>query len=377
MNLKNAAKALLVMAMLAFALAACGGDDRKEGEETQGGAKPTSAAPAPGQADAGKKLTIFIWSEYIDPEVISDFEKTHNVRVKLDLYESNEEMISALQTGRQGAYDIIVPTTYFLPSLINLGLIQPIRKELLPNLGNLDPSFTEIEEDPGNKFNVPYQWGTSGMAIRAKPGQTYENSWDLLFKPSLDKGNFIIFDTARDALGAALMYLGYSSNTIDPAQVKEAGDLLIQAKNQPTFMSFNGGVDGLSNVMGGVASIAQVYSGESVKASLEDPEVKYVIPKEGCEIWMDVFAIPTGAANVEVAHEFLNYILEPEIAARLATYSKYGTPNAKAMSLIPTEDRDNPGIYPPQDLRANMQYYKDLGNDGRLFEETWTFVKSR
>ncbi|MDR0356529.1 MAG: spermidine/putrescine ABC transporter substrate-binding protein [Deltaproteobacteria bacterium] len=328
-------------------------------------------------AQETRRLNIFIWSEYIDPDVITDFEKTHNVRVRLDFYESNEEMISMLQTGRQGAYDIIVPTTYFLPALINLNLIQPIQKELLPNFKNLDPNFLNVDEDPGNRFTVPYQWGTSGLAVRSADPAEFEPTWELLFKPALDKGNFIMFDTARDAIGGALKFLGYSANTIDPAQIKEAGELLIKTKNQPTFLSFNNGVDGLANVVGRVASIAQVYNGEAVKAAMEDPEIRYLTPREGCEIWLDVFTIPKGAANVETAHEFLNYLLEPEPAAKMAYYSKYATPNLKAMEFIPPEERDDPGIYPPMEMRQKMEYYKDLGLNGRLYEETWTFVKSR
>jgi spermidine/putrescine transport system substrate-binding protein len=212
--------------------------------------------------------------------------------------------------------------------------------------------------------------------VREKPGQTVDNSYDLLFKPSLEKGNFILFDTASDAMGAALKYLGYSANTVNKDELQAAGDLIKQAREHPAFLSFSGGVDGLSSVMGKVATVAQVYSGEAVKAALEDPEIHYLIPKEGCELWLDLFAIPTGAANVEVAHEFLNYILEPENGAKLAIYSKYGTPNAKALELIPQEDRTNPDIYPSEELRANMEYYKDLGTDNLLYEEIWTLIKA-
>ncbi|MDR1050850.1 MAG: spermidine/putrescine ABC transporter substrate-binding protein [Deltaproteobacteria bacterium] len=324
-----------------------------------------------------RKLTIFIWSEYIDPDVITDFEKTRGVKVQMDFYESNEEMISALQTGRQGNYDIIVPTTYYLPALISLNLIQPLNKSLLPNIGNVDPFFANVDEDPGNLYTVPYQWGTSGLVVRGSNPEEFEDSWSLLFDPEVNKGNFILFDTARDVIGGALLYLGYSVNTTDPAQIKEAGDLLIATKNRPTFLSFNNGVDGLANVIGRVATIAQAYNGEAVKAAMEDPEIRYLIPREGCEIWLDVFAIPAASTNVETAHEFLNYLLEPKVAARMSSYSKYATPNARALEFIPKEDLENPGIYPPVEMREKMQYYKDLGGAGRLYEETWTFVKSQ
>jgi spermidine/putrescine transport system substrate-binding protein len=323
------------------------------------------------------RLNLFIWSEYIDLDVIADFEKAFNVKVRVDLYESNEEMISMLQTGRQGAYDVIVPTTYFIPSLVNLGLIQPLNKQLLPNLENIDPRFAELEEDPGNIYTVPYQWGTSGLVARTKNLTVDTPSWKLIFEPGAVKGNFIIFDTARDALGSALKYLGYSANTVNIKEIEQAGNLLIETKKQPTFMGFSGGVDGLSKVVGGVASLAQVYNGEAIKASLEDPEIQYIIPEEGCEQWLDLFAIPKGAANVEMAHHFLNYTLDPQISARLANFSFYGSPVPKAQQYIAEELKQNPGIYPPPESVAKMEYYKDLGNNSRLYEEIWTIVKSR
>ena len=341
-----------------------------------GGGQLAGRAGAP-DATEPRPLNLFIWSEYIDPDVLANFEKTHNVKVRLDLYESNEEMISMLQTGRQGAYDLIVPTTYFIPSLIQLDLIQPINKELIPNLSHLAPRFTEYEEDPGNKYTVPYQWGTSGLVVRTDDPDSVNRSWSLVFDESAYQGNFVLFDTARDVLGSALFYLGYSANTTNLEEIKAAGDLLIEVKKRANFMGYNGGVDGLSKVVSGVTTIAQVYSGEAVKAAMEEPGIFYFCPKEGCEIWIDVFAIPKGAANVETAHEFLNYIMEPEISARVADFSMYGTPNLKAMDLIKKEDRENPAIYPDDELIKNMEYYKDLGDLGNLYEQTWTSVKSR
>jgi spermidine/putrescine transport system substrate-binding protein len=278
----------------------------------------------------------------------------------MDYYESNEEMIAKLQLGRQGVYDIIVPSTYFIPTLLNL-----------------DPKFRDIAEDEGNTYVIPYQWGTSGLAVRSRPGQETPRSWSIIFSDTADKGNFILFDTARDALGSALKSLGHSYNSIDLKQIEAAGDLLTRTKRHPAFMGFDSGVGGLSKVMGGVAHAAQVYSGEAIKATREDAGLLYIIPEEGCEFWLDVLAIPKGAPNADVAHEFLNYIMEPQVAARLATFNNYATPNRSAMQFIPQEDLDNKGMYPPQELLDKMEYMKDLGDNNRLFDETWTIVKSR
>ncbi|MDR1085975.1 MAG: spermidine/putrescine ABC transporter substrate-binding protein [Deltaproteobacteria bacterium] len=326
-------------------------------------------------AEPVRQLNLFIWSEYMDPEVISDFEKKFNAKIRLDFYESNEEMIAKLQSGQQGTYDLIVPSTYYIPTLTNLGLIQPLNRELLSNIENLMPEFTKIDVDPGNKYSVPYQWGTSGLVTRGTKSLPF--SWKIIFDSQANHGNFLIFDTARDAMGSALKYLGYSANTTDLNQIKAAGQVLTDTKKKPTFMGFDSGVGGLAKVVGQVASIAQVYSGEAIRASKEEENIAYIIPEEGCEQWLDVLVIPKGAPHLELAHEFLNYILEPEVAAKLASYNNYATPNEKAMAFIPEEDRNNPGMYPPESLKSKMEYFRDLGTDSRLYDETWTLVKSR
>jgi spermidine/putrescine transport system substrate-binding protein len=236
------------------------------------------------------------------------------------------------------------------------------------------PIFTQLEVDPGNKYSVPYQWGTSGLVVRQK--EPPKATWDLIFN-NPNPGNFLLFDTARDALGSALKFLGFSMNTTNLDEIKKAGDLLIQTKKKPTFMGFDSGVGGLAKVVGQVASISQVYSGEAIKASKEEENIHYVIPTEGCEQWVDLLAIPKGAANAGLAHEFLDYLLEPEVAAKLASFNNYATPNQKALAFIAEEDLKNPGMYPPEELKDKMEYFKDLGDESRYYEETWTIVKSR
>ncbi|MGL4208443.1 MAG: extracellular solute-binding protein, partial [Candidatus Adiutrix sp.] len=164
-------------------------------------------------AFATGRLTVFIWSEYMDPAIISTFEKTHNIKVRLDYYESNEEMLAKLQSGGLGHYDIIVPSTYIIPSLLNAKLLVPLEHEKLPNIANLSPMFTDIEVDPKNEYTVPYQWGTSAMSLRNPGVENLEHSWSVIFDPQSEVGSFVLFDTARDALGSALKYLGYSLNT--------------------------------------------------------------------------------------------------------------------------------------------------------------------
>ncbi|MDR1046132.1 MAG: spermidine/putrescine ABC transporter substrate-binding protein [Candidatus Adiutrix sp.] len=333
------------------------------------------AAPA----SAAGTLNVFIWSEYMDPEVISDFEKRFDVDVREDNYESNEEMVIKLDKGGGlGKYDIIVPSTYVMPSLTNLKLIQELDHARLPNLGNLDPQFAALAADPGHRYSIPYQWGTSGLAVRsADPGQIWK-SWGLVFDPNAKGSRFVLFDTARDCLGSALKYLGYSFNSTNSKEIEEAVRLLTATTKRPALLSFDGGVGGLNKVLSGIATVAQVYSGEALKShDEEDQDVHYIIPEEGCEIWTDLVAIPQRAPNLENAYLFMNYLLDAKVGAKLAISTRYATPNAAARAFIPQEYLDNPAMYPRGPILEKMEYINDLGSANRLYDEAWTMIKTQ
>lgn len=331
-----------------------------------------------GPAVAAGNLTIYIWSEYMDPEVISSFEKEFGVKVRLDFYESNEEMLVKLDKGGGlGNYDIIVPSTYIIPSLTNLDLVQPLDHAKLPNIKNLDPAFTTLEADPGNKYTIPYQWGTSGLVVRAKDPSTIDPSWKLVFDPEVKTSSFILFDTARDCIGSAMKYLGYSFNSTDPKEIEEAVRLLIATKKRPAFLGFDGGVGGLNKVMSGFATVAQVYNGEAIRAHEEDPDTHYILPKEGCELWTDLVSIPRKAPNLDNAYLFMNYLMDPKVSARLATFNRYATPIKAAKEFIPEEDLNNPILYPDQSTFEAMEYIRDLGPANRLYDEAWTMIKTQ
>lgn len=329
----------------------------------------------PGAVWAAGTLNVFIWSEYIDPAVIEAFEKKYDVEVKISTYESNEDMVAKLQTPGGDQYDIIVPSTYFMTSLKALNLIQPLNHEKLPNLKNLDPIFTEITADPGNKYSVPYQWGTTGLVVRHKDMSKVKPSWALLFDPKSSLGSIVIMDTARDSIGAALMYLGYSINSTDMKEIKEATELLIATKARSDFRSFSGGVGGVNEVMSSVAAVAHTYSGDAMKAQVEDPDVHYFNPEEGSEMWIDLLAVPRKAPNLENAHLFLNYLLEPEVAAELAISNQCATPNLAAKAFISEADLKNPALYPTPEQMKKLQYLEDLGSNNRIYDEAWTRIK--
>jgi Spermidine/putrescine-binding periplasmic protein len=325
-------------------------------------------------ARAAEQLVVFMWAEYIDPEVVEDFEKKHDVKIKFDYYESNEEMQAKLQGGGLGQYDLIMPSTYVVPGLKHLGLIQGLDHGQLPNLKNIDSGFTTLEVDPGNAFTIPYAWGLSGLAVRVDEGAAApEATWGLIFDPAKAVGNFTLLDNARDSLGAALKYLGHSLNSTEPAQIKEAAELLAASKKRPDFVGFYGGVGSMDKLVGGGADLVQAYSGETGRIGRESGQkISFVLPKEGGEIWTDLVAIPAKAPNPTAAHKFINYLLEPRVAAKLAVYNHCATPNAAAREFIDVEELRNPIIN-----QGNLEYIKDLGPANRLYEEAWTTIKAR
>ena len=332
------------------------------------------AGPAP--AAPKQQLTVFIWSEYIDLEVVKDFERETGIKVRFDYYESNEEMIAKLQSGGVRRYDLIFPSTYFIPALKGLNLIQPLEHKLLPGMANLDRDFSrKLEVDPDHEFSIPYQWGTSGLAV--KGGDSVDDSWSMLFQPRPDSGRYILFDTARDVLGSALKYLGYSLNSVNLKEIEEAMDLLTEFKARPEFYGFDSGVGGLNKVVDGLASAAQVFNGDALRAQEEDEAIQFILPREGFEVWADLMAIPAKAPNPEGAHAFIDYLLRPEVGARVATYNRYATPNAAARAFIPPDDLANPALYPPDELLEKSEFLKDLGPNNRLYDEAWTTLKSR
>ena len=326
---------------------------------------------------APNEINVFIWSEYIDPEIPVDFEKATGIKVRMDLYESNEEMLAKLQAGGVSQYDIIVPSTYIITPLIKLDLLMKLDKSKLPNLKNLDPNFISQDFDKDNEYCVPYQWGTVGLMYRKDKITNYQNTWAFLFDTANDPGPFALIDSSREMIGIVLVYLGYEFNSTNPKELKEAIDLLAATKQRSNCLGFKGGVGGKNDVVAGVAYSAIVYNGDALRAVEEDPEnMDYIIPMEGSEIWMDSMCIPAKAPNPDGAHAWINYILDPEVGAKLSNWNQYATPNLAAKEFITPEDLKNPAIYPSAEMMKRLFYVEDLGKENRIIEEAWTRVKS-
>jgi spermidine/putrescine transport system substrate-binding protein len=324
---------------------------------------------------AQNQLHLFIWSEYIDPAVVADFEKQFACKVTIDLYEDDAAMMAKLQGGGASVYDIVVPPDHKVTALIKLKLIAPLRHENIPNLKNLDEKFRSPPYDPGNRYTVAYQWGTLGIYARPSAGQTLEASWGLVFDPKQQPGRFVLMDSARDLIGAALKFKGHSLNSTDPAHLKEARDLILAAKKR--CVGFDGSVTGKNKVLDKSVRAAVVYSGEAARGSADDKETIYLLPREGSQIWQDNLAVLAQAPHRDVAEKFINFVLDAKVGARISNFTLFATPNKAARDFIRPGDLTNPAIYPPPELMPRLEFLRDLGEKTRLYDEVWTQIKSK
>jgi spermidine/putrescine transport system substrate-binding protein len=307
-------------------------------------------------------------------DVVTEFEKRFDCRVVLDFYEDSEAMLAKIQTGGASLYDIVVPTDYIISVMVKQNLLAPLRHANIPNLKNLDPLFQSPAYDRGNKYSVAYQWGTLGLYAR-KSGAPIKHSWSVLFDAAHQPGQFVLLDSMRDMLGAALKYKGWSMNSVTPRQLQLARDLIVESKQRSD--GFINSVGGKNKVLDKSARVAMVFSGEAARAIAEDPDTYYFIPEEGSEIWVDNLSILAGSPRRDLAEKFINFILEPEIGARISNQFLFATPNAAAKKLIKPELLNNPVIYPSEQIMKKLEFLKDLGRDTALYDQVWTSVKAR
>lgn len=320
-------------------------------------------------------LNLFIWSEYIDPQIVAAFEKQYDCKVNIDLYEDVESMLAKVQGGGAGLYDVVVPSDNIVPVMIKLNLLAPLRHENIPNLKNLGEKFTNPAYDPGNRYSAAYQWGTMGILARKPPGQPPPDSWACIFDPKKSAGPFMLIDSVRDQVGAALKYQGHSINTVDLSELKAARDLCIAAKARS--VGFDGSVGVKNKILAKTAQLGIVYSGEGVRAMTDDTNTVYIIPKEGSVIWVDNLSVLAKAPHRDLAEKFINFILDAKTGAQLSAYTQFATPNQAARAFIPPAELQNQAIYPSPVVMARLEFLQDLGSRLRLYDEVWTQIKTR
>jgi len=353
----------LSMSSVGLLLNACQG-----GEGGAAGGRDTTGAEVAAE-DLGpieKELHLYNWSDYIAEDTVPNFEKEFGVQVTYDTYESNEEMVAKLQAGASG-YDIVVPSGYIIPLLVATDTIMPINRKYITNAANVSPIFRKLPSDPADKYTVPWQWGTTGVAYRTDKIKIPIDSWDVFHDPKYAR-KLTMMDDGREVIGAELRHRGHSLNSTDKEELAQAkADSIDAKKNLKAYIS----APVKAQLISGDVWISQLWNGDTTQAKAEQPNLAYVIPKEGCTIWGDSMCIPKSAPNKRVAHEWINYILRPEVGAALSDATGYGTPNAASAKLM-----KDPVPYPTEDELKRLEYQVDLGKDTETWDRIWTEIKS-
>lgn len=304
-------------------------------------------------------LHVYNWGDYIDPDVVKAFERKTGIKVILETFDSNEAMLTKIKQGGT-TYDITVPSEYMLEKMKDEKLLIPLDKEKLPNLKYLDKRFLDKPFDPGNKYSFPYFWGTVGIAYNKKmlPGRTFD-SWHDLWAPDL-KDQVLLTDGARETIGMGLNVLGYSLNDTDPKHLEEARNRLDSL--WPNVKAIVGDENRLL-LANNEAPVAMCWSGVAGEIMADNPDIDYVVPKEGSNLWFDNMVIPKTAKNLDGAYAFLNFLLDPKIAAQNTEFVAYSTPNKAAMKYLPKEMAEDERFYPPAEMTKRLEVYRDLGKE--------------
>jgi putrescine transport system substrate-binding protein len=365
----------LLGVLLALALGACGAPGKN----------------ASGKSAADEKVVnVYNWSDYIDPGVLKEFEAKTGIKVNYDVFDSNEVLETKLLAGNTG-YDVVVPTANFLERQIQAGVFQKLDKSRLPNLKNVDPDILKriALHDPGNQYGVNYLWGTSGIGynaakIKERMPDAPTDSWRILYDPAIvakfkDCG-VSVFDTPSEVVSTVLIYLGKNANSLSPDDLAQADKVLMSIRPYLRYVDSARYIDDLAN---GETCLVLGWSGDVLQArdraneAGKGIEIKYNIPKEGAVMFFDMLAVPADAPHPLNALTFMNYLLQPEIAARNSNLIRYANSVPASRPLLAEKVRDDPNIYPPPEVMAKL--VPNLAQPPgytRLLTRTWTRFKT-
>ncbi|SDG34208.1 spermidine/putrescine transport system substrate-binding protein [Lentzea fradiae] len=351
--------------MAFFALAACAvGPAPTNSGGTDGAGKAANLVDEP-------RLNFYNWTDYIAPETLPGFTAVTGIEVTYDNFSTNDEMEAKIASGQAG-YDLVVPSDNFLRRFLRSGLLQPLDHDAIPNLANLEQRFVEAEYDPGNRYSVPWAWGTTGLAYSKSQLGDEVTGFDAFDLPAA-RGRSSILDEARDGMAIGLLKLGHDPNTTDARQIDDAANFLLSLKKKLGQINS----DVIEPLTSGQVRLAQAYSGDAFQASDANDDVGYVIPEEGGLSYVDLLVIPKDAPHAGNAHRFIDHVLGAETGAALSNAVRYGSPNAAAKPLIDKDLLNDPAVYPPAEQLAKLPFTKDLGGDVEaLYADAWTKVKT-
>ena len=316
-------------------------------------------------------LHVYTWSDYIKPELVKQFARENNCRVVIDTYDSNESMYAKLKAGATG-YDIIFPTTYMVHLMRKENMLMPLNHDLLPNLKNLDPQYVALTEDKTHQYSVPYATTITCLGYLDGAVGNVKPSWTMFNRADL-KGRMTLLDDYRETIGGALKLLGYSINSTDDAELAAAKDVVIQWKRNIAKFENEQYKTGLASKE---FLFVHGYSGDLMQVQEENDNIEIVVPREGSILSFDDMVIPAFATQPELAHHFINFILEPAVAAQLTEFVYYLFPNSPSYPLLPEEVREDPILFPPQEVIAKLEMIQDLGELTQKYLTLWDEIKA-
>ena len=306
-----------------------------------------------------QQLFLFNWGNYIDPELIKEFEAETGIQVVYETFDSNDAMEAKLKQGGT-RYDIVFPSESSITKLVNQNLLQKLDHSKIKGLENISPFLLNSPVDKGNQYTIPYFWGTVGIMVNTKYIDPESiQTWNDLWKEDF-KNKVLVLDGNREALGMALQSLGYSLNSKNEDELKAAEQKLKELKPNVRAV-LNEEIKTMMKLE--EAPIGMGYSGDAAAVAEENPNVQYILPKDGSAVWTDNFAIAHTAVNIDGAYAFINFMLRPENVARNAEYVGYSTPNEKAKELMDPEVTSDETYYPSEEIINSLEHYEYLGND--------------
>jgi len=324
-----------------------------------------------GCGESKPSINVFNWGDYIDEGVLKEFEKEYGVKVNYSMYATNEDLYVKLKQGGE-SFDVIFPSDYMIERMVREGMLAKLDKDNIPNLKNIDKSFFGLDYDPDDEYSVPYMWGTVGIIYNKTMVDDVVDSWDILWEEKY-KDQIIMLNSQRDTIAVALLKLGYSMNTRNIDELEEAKAELI--KQRPLVWAYQG--DEVKDTMvGGEAAFAVVWSGDAVAMIRDNPDLEYVIPKEGTNLWFDDMVIPANAKNKEDAEKFIDFMCRPDIAAKNADYIGYSTPIPEAIDLLPEDMKNSKVAYPSEKEIENTEIFRDPMDIVVEYDRIWTEVLS-
>ena len=329
--------------------------------------------------NAPQEVRVSTWADYFKPEVIKEFEQENNVKVVLDFFASNEELLAKVQATVQAGgrgYDVILPSDYMVGAMARMGLLQDLDKTKLAFLDDFGKEFLTPSYDPTLKNCVPFAWGTTGIAVNTKLARTFDSkkglSWKDLFENPAYKSKATMIDDAKENLHSALMVIGRKWSTATEDDVRKAFDYLKAHKKQLRIFT----TETRPVIEKDECTVCQVYSGDAMQTAKKKAEITYVIPTEGATIWTDNLAIPKNAGSSEMAYKFMAKMLSVDGAKRFTETTLFASPNLKAMGLLDTKLKSNAALFPDAATMNRLSYLTERPELLTLVDRLWTELKS-